>query len=195
MLKKSIFVLLGILAMTSIVFAGIAQQQNFDIGATNTMSLWDGLEMTAGANLATVHHWQNAIGSCGLSAREVERVELEQGGYAAGIGVLFSVDQHETASGDQVQLIDSCVGPMAQGQMFYADMGQELSQLEAGGIATGSQSFLGTHRQEMVSLSATMAESQQVGVDQSTVVSGGPVSNAAVTSGVVVHANQAQASD
>jgi len=196
MLKRSIFVLLGILAMASITFAGIAQQQNFDIQVTTfDIALVDGIGAIASTNLSTVGHQQNAIGFCGLMAREVERVKLEQGGYVAGTGGVLSVSQPGTAMGGQSQLIDSCVGPMAHGQMFNVDIGQDVTLNDAIGIATGSQSFLGIQRQEMASLSATMAESQDVDVEQSTVVSGGPATSASVTSGIVVYAAQAQEAD
>src|SRR4030042_5765281 len=141
MQKKTVFLLTVTLIITSVVHAGINQNEGFGVEGGQNIFL-NGPGIVTSANPFTAVNQQVATGPCGTFACEGQLATFKQDGFIIGSSGFFGIYQEGTAGGGQQQGIVGPFGPAFQGQALSTGLNQlGAKSPDAQGMVTASQSF------------------------------------------------------
>ncbi|OHB54694.1 MAG: hypothetical protein A2173_07875 [Planctomycetes bacterium RBG_13_44_8b] len=196
MLKIRLLTLATVLFIQSSAFAdiaGIAQEQNYAIGADNLIALVQGKNIASNINLGIVTNDQTAINSCGLWAIQDDNAIFTQKGYAIGACSQIGVLQSGTAIGEQCQMLVGCFGPKAQGQELELGLAQQVNKSNGEGTATAEHEFFADRLQALGSISGSMNADQFISVTQDSNINGDDYADGKVTNSACINSSQVQA--
>lgn len=192
MLRKFLIVAVVILLFSSGALADIGQVEGFSIGALNLVGRCGPVGSAKGGNIVIIGHSQQIQKPYfSTTARQQEKGILVQHGTAKGAGGVSGVAQGANVKGIQGQLTKP-FGQAVQGQRLNVNLGQIA--LKAGGVGgtKGVQGFVGGQSQTITTPRMTSTQTQFVGIEQCSAVSGGIGSKGIVVNTVNVKMGQGQ---
>jgi hypothetical protein len=168
--------------------------QGFSIDAANVVARTGGVGSAVGSNAVTIGHSQAASSvASGTSAFQQETATLTQSGKAVGAVGTTAVVQNATVTGAQNQNAGvgwPARGTRSGGQSLGVNLGMVTSNSRGIGGAVGSQRFVGSQSQTQVTPNGISTASQYIDATQLATVSGGAAS---VTNSLDVKLNQSSA--
>jgi hypothetical protein len=182
-----------VLTLTCGAWAFVGQEQDFSIGAVNSIMWSGGVGLVEGGHHAVVCQQQSVAGGWhGPSGFQAEGGIFRQTASAAGEGPA-TVEQTADVIGGQHQGIGTWGRPtLSQGQQLGVDFTTSLDKPWGAGTATASQSFLGGQTQSLTSPTTTGTQSQFVGVREYASVVGGGTADPTVNNSIKIDLNQGQ---
>ena len=198
MLKKYFLLLLFLMLISTAASAGLIQIQGMGFNADNTVGRggmgFFGGSQAVGVNVATVENHNTTFDMFGpTTAMQNENATLIQSGRANGVGGSSETGQTASMVGIQGQAAGNWGNPGAQGQILNVNFGSTGKQQGGIGGAVGNQSFIGNQNQTLFTPGRTTVNTQTVGVNQYSNVSGvSPGTSAYVNGNVEVTAGQGQ---
>jgi hypothetical protein len=176
-------------------FAGITQDQGFEVGGETLAILTEGIGTAGDGSHAVISLGQTAIPACGLFAMQNDSVVFSQKGSVAGVCGGLGVLQNGGAVGGQSQKLDSCYGPGVQGQGIDLGLTQAVTDLYGGGTALASQRVVADRVQVAGAVCGLMTTDQLVKASQDASVHGIPGSSGGIVANIVCTATQGQSID
>jgi hypothetical protein len=172
--------------------ADIGQMQGFSIGSLNLVGRCGTVGSAQGENTVVISHTQVVHKPYfSVKARQEEEGVLVQHGTAKGSGGVSGVAQRATVQGLQGQHT-RLFGPKMQGQGLNLKLEQVAMKSYGVGCTQGEQSFVGGQSQTITTPHVTSTETQFVGVEQYSAVSGRRGSKGMVVNTVNVEMGQGQ---
>jgi len=190
--RKFLIFAVVIFMFTSGALADIGQIQGFSVGSLNIVGRCGPVGSAQGENMVVVSHTQLVHKPYfSVTARQEEEGVLIQHGITKGAGGVSGVAQRATIKGLQGQRINP-FAPRVQGQGLNLKLEQVAMKNGGVGCTLGEQSFVGGQSQTITTPHATSTETQLVGVEQYSAVSGRRGSKGMVVNTVNVKMKQGQ---
>ncbi|MBN1806415.1 MAG: hypothetical protein JW837_14295 [Sedimentisphaerales bacterium] len=192
MLRKYLIVSIVVLLFTSGAFADIGHMQGFSIGAQNMVTRCGPVGSAQGENIVMVGQSQQVHKPCfSVTAGQSYGGTLVQRGAAFGAGGASGVTNNASIQGLQGQHANP-FGSTNQAQNLNVNLGQVATKFGGVGGTQGAHSFIGGQSQTITTPLVTSAQSHNVGIQQSAVITGCNGSNAKVVNNVNVNMSQGQ---
>jgi hypothetical protein len=191
MLRKFLCLSVLIVLFTTAAFADVGHIQGFTIGAHNIVNRCGPIGSAFGENKVMVGQCQQVYKPRFSTATQSQGGLLVQRGSAYGNGGMSGVGNHASVRALQSQHAKP-YGSSVQTQQLKANLGQMAVKHYGVGGTQGVQSFVGGQKQTISAPGLTSMQSQNVGIQQSAVITGCNGSNATVVNKANVNMSQGQ---
>lgn len=193
MLRSFSLSVVVILLVASGAFACIGRAEGFSINALNVVQRVGGAGWAESGNVVIIGLGNSAYATDTVSAQKESGILVQNAG-TVGFGGSARIMQNASIAGRQGQIVLG-VKPDGQVQRQSLNVGLEnvIRTVSGIGRSTGTQSFVGSQRQVVVTPNGKAANYQVAGVAQFASVSAHPASNVVVVNTMDVKMGQSQA--
>ena len=168
-------------------------QQDFAIGALNSLLLGGAGGTVTSQNLATVIQNQSDWKPCSEAVQDELVVFVQDAVVTGQCGGTWAVGQDALVAGAQMQLVGDGCNPKIQSQNLGVGLGQIVTKLDGSGSANAAQNVASVQNQMASNSAGTMTENNVVVAGQMSQVVGGPCTSGEAVAGLTVGTSQYQA--